>query len=460
MRFIASHLGHTLMPWQQEAVDVALEIDPDSDCGQLYYRVVVITVMRQQGKTTLLLPVWVQRCVRWANQRVAWTMQNAKEARDKWRLEHVPLLERSPEIRKLILPGPDGIRLANGTEHVMFANGSYQKLMATSLSSGHGQVLDLGIVDEAMAQDDDRVWQAMKPAMKTRNMAPHPGSQLWIVSTMGPSGRAEWFHGWVDAGRKAVEDGTCDANRICYLEYSAPEDADPGDPDVWRACMPALGFTIDEYTIREDYNQALLTPDGLAGFRREALNQRTASQGDPPIPLVVWDACADPRAARPSSRLVFAVDVSPDQASAAIAVAGRRGDGLAQVEVVDHRPGVGWVEERAAELRRRHGGKWRVDRHGPAASLRLPFADEVAGPDAVTACVNLEKAARERLFRHVDPKGMLRLALDGATKAQVGDAWRWSRKNSEADISPLVAAGLALDGVMARHAVDPLLAVH
>jgi phage terminase large subunit-like protein len=446
------------MRWQREAVDTALEIDPDSDCGQLFYRIVVVTVMRQQGKTTALLPVWYHRCVKWRDQRVAWTMQNASEAREKWRLEHVPMIENSP-LRDLVLPGSEGIRLANGTEHVNFKNGSYQVLMAATQSSGHGKVLDLGVVDEAMAQPDDRLYQAMKPAMKTRNMAPHPGSQIWIVSTMGPP-EAEWFHGWVDAGRQAVEDGTCDRNRICYVEYSAPEDADPGDPETWWSCMPALGVTIDEDTIREEYEQALLTPDGLAMFRRSSLNQRTASKGDPVIPLVVWDACSDPQAPRPSSRLVFAVDVAPDQASAAIAVCGRRRDGVPQVEVVDHRPGVGWVEERAAELRRRHGGKWRVDRHGPAAALRLRWADEVSGPDAVAACVNLEKAAREGLFKHRDLDGRLRIALDGATKAQVGDAWRWSRKNSEADISPLVAAGLALDGVMSKGRVDVMAAVY
>ena len=456
---MASWLGHTLMPWQQQVADVALEIDPASETGQLFYRVVVVTVMRQQGKTTLLLPVWLQRCIRWPKQHVAWTMQTAADAREKWRLEHVPLIEQS-EVRKLILPGSDGIRLANGTEHVMFANGSYQVLLATSQSSGHGKVLDLGIVDEAMAQEDDRLFQAMKPAMKTRNVPPHPGSQMWIVSTMGAAGKAEWFHGWVAAGRRAVAEGTCERNRICYIEYSAPEYADPGDPDVWWSCMPALGYTIDEDTVREEYEQALLTPDGLAGFRRASLNQQTASVGDPPIPLVVWDACSDPTAEMPSSRLVFAVDVSPDQASAAIAVCGRRRDGVPQVEVVDHRPGVGWVEDRAAELRRRHGGKWRVDRHGPAAALRLRWADEVSGPDAVAACVNLEKAAREGLFKHRDLTGALRLALDGATKAQVGDAWRWSRKNSEADISPLVAAGLALDGVMSKGRVDVLAALY
>jgi phage terminase large subunit-like protein len=453
---VAALLGTPLMPWQQAVADVALEVDERT--GRLFYRVVVITTMRQVGKTTLLLPVWVQRCLQWPHQRVSWTMQTAKDAREKWEQEHVPQLEACRQVRAAILPGARGIRRANGSEHVRFRNGSMQTLMATSLASGHGKVLDLGIVDEAMAQSDDRLWQAMKPAMKTRNQDGMPGSQIWLVSTVGTP-ESEWFHGWVDAGRRAVEQGSCETDRVCFVEYSAPEDADPGDPDTWRAAIPALGFTITEDTIAEEYQQALLTPDGLSGFRRQALNQRTASRSDPPIPLVLWDACADPQASRPTSGLVWAVDVSPDQASASIAVAGRRLDGAAQVEVVDQRPGVGWVEERAGELRRRHGGRWRVDRRGPAASLGVVWAESVSGPDALAACAGLELAVREGRMRHTG-QAELRVALDGAEKAAAGDGgWRWSRKNSGADISPLVAAGLALDGVLTAPVTDPLLAV-
>ena len=38
----------------------------------------------------------------------------------------------------------------------------------------------------------------------------------------------------------------------------------------------------------------------------------------------------------------------------------------------------------------------------------------------------------------------LRDAIRGARSRPLGDAWAWSRKNSSVDISPLVAATLAL----------------
>ncbi len=54
------------MPWQRAAADVGCEIDPDT--GGPAYREVIITVPRQQGKTTLFVSWQINRCTspRWA----------------------------------------------------------------------------------------------------------------------------------------------------------------------------------------------------------------------------------------------------------------------------------------------------------------------------------------------------------------------------------------------------------
>lgn len=433
------------MPWQQQVADVALEVDDD---GRLFYRTIVLTVMRQQGKTSLTLPIWLQRALRWDGQRIAWTMQSAKDAREKWQDEHLPAILNSPIAA--YLAGSGGIRKANGSEHVQFRNGSMQTLMASSLSSGHGKVLDLGIVDEAMAQPDDRLHQALKPAMKTRNRPGLPGTQLWLISTVGPVGEAEWFHSWVDAGRAAVEEGTCERDRICFIEFSAPEDADPGDPATWWGCMPALGHTIEEATIAAEYREALLTPDGLNGFRRQALNQRTSQRADPVIPLHLWDGCAADIDRPAGVPLVWAVDVSPNQASASIVVGWLRADGVPQIQLVDHQTGVGWLPERVAQLRDRWGGVWLLDPRGASASQAATWPGTfAAAKDARAACTELEACVREaRLGHYAQPE--LRTALEGAVKRPGEDGgWTWARRGSHVDISPLVAASLVIHQLLA-----------
>ena len=433
------------MPWQRDVADVSLEID---DNGQLFYRTVVLSVMRQQGKTSLTLPVWVHRAVRWPDQQISWTMQTAKDAGKKWRDEHLPAILVSPLAAQL--HEQDGVRKANGSEHVRFRNGSIQTLLGSNPSAGHGQVVDLGIIDEAMAQKDDRLHQALRPAMKTRNRPGMPGAQLWIVSTVGAVGEGEWFQGWVGAGRASIEDGTGDRDRFCYIEYSAPDDADPADPETWRACMPALGITVDEATVLGDYREALLMPDGINGFRRQSLNQRTAQRSDPVIPLDLWDMCVADVERPAGVPLIWAVDVAPNQASASILVGWVRVDGVPQIQLIDRQDGVGWLPGRVAELRERWSGDWLLDPRGASASQAASWPGRfVAAKHAKAACSELEAMAREvRLGHYGQPE--LRAALEGAVKRPSDDGgWTWARRGSHVDISPLVAASIVVHHLLA-----------
>ena len=52
----------------------------------------------------------------------------------------------------------------------------------------------------------------------------------------------------------------------------------------------------------------------------------------------------------------------------------------------------------------------------------------------------------------------LTVAVKGAVKRPLGDAWAWSRKNSGVDITPLVACTLVLWGVDHRVGGMPLAA--
>src|SRR5688572_29464794 len=78
---IARALGQPLMPWQSLVADVAGEMLPD---GTPAFREVIVTVPRQQGKTTWLLAMEVERCtLRDRPQRVAYTAQTGSDARKK-----------------------------------------------------------------------------------------------------------------------------------------------------------------------------------------------------------------------------------------------------------------------------------------------------------------------------------------------------------------------------------------
>jgi hypothetical protein len=436
---VAEQLGTPFMPWQRQVADVAMEVDPAT--GRLAYREVVLTTPRQSGKTTLELAAMVHRCRTWPRSRVLYSAQDRIHARLKWEDDHVAALERSP------FAGEFKVRYQRGDEAIRWANGSRHGITAPGEKAGHSDVLDLAVADEAWGLEDSKLEQGLSPTMVTR-----PQPQLWVVSTAGTH-RSAYLRGKVDAGRARAAAGGPGA--VCYFEWSAVEGSDPGDPATWWSCMPALGHTVTEPTIAHEFERL-----DLADFCRAYLNWwpgaipadwQVVAESD-------WLALADPSSAAVDP-VAFAADVTPDRSAAAIAVAGVRPDGLGHVEVVDHRPGTGWIVGRLAEL----AARWDpcaivVDDTGPAGSLVPPL--EAAGLEVVRPTTRARAGADSGFYDAV-VEGSLRYrpgphgpalvaAVAGAAKRPLGDSWAWARRGLSVDISPLVAVSLARWGHATR----------
>jgi hypothetical protein len=419
------------MPWQRHVVDVALELRPD---GIPAYRQVTLSVPRQSGKSTLLAALMVHRLLGWGGgQKVAYTAQTGSDARKKFEQDLLPAVQRSP-LAPLIRA-----KMTNGQEQLIVERtGSRLLIVPPTPTAVHGQTLDLCVIDEAFALVDDVVEQAMKPTQATRRHA-----QFWVVSTAGtPASSYLWSK--IETGRSLC--GDTDSG-VAMFEWAAGDDVDVDDELTWPMIMPALGHTIPIEVVRAEK-----TTMPRAEWLRAFANRWTAQREDPVIPLEAWRACVD-RGSQAGDRQVFAVDVSPDRGSAAIAVASVRADGLTHVEVVDHRPGVLWVAGRLAELVARWGAPPPlVDPAGPAGGLLHEFEARgvtvapVSPADGARACGALFDAVSAGQVRHLD-QVPLSVALDGATRRTVGDAWRWSRRSSAVDIAPLVAVTLAHWGV-------------
>jgi phage terminase large subunit-like protein len=238
-------LGPGLMPWQHDMNALATELHPD---GRFVYRQVVIEVMRQQGKTVDLLSMMVARALRRPGTQIAYTAQTRLDARKRLLDTWWPIIARS-KLAPFIEP-----RRGSGSEAYLFSNGSMISLVSGTDVSGHGDSLHLGVIDEAWAQHDSHIEQAMRPAMMTCD------AQLWIVSAAGDE-KSEYFRGKVEDGRARAEMGVTENG--CYISYSFADDEDPGDPATWRRRMPALGITVSEDTVRTDYELM-----DLAEFRR------------------------------------------------------------------------------------------------------------------------------------------------------------------------------------------------
>ncbi len=421
------------MPWQSMIADVAGELDPTT--GIPAYREVRVTVPRQSGKTTLILVVQVDRCIAWGNgQHCLYAAQDRNNSRAKWE-EQGDMLKTTP-LRKAFT-----VRRQTGLERMVWpATASTIAITASGETSGHGQTLDLGVIDEAWAQRDERLAQAYRPAMMTR-----PFAQVWILSTMGTE-ESLFLHDRVDDGRARVEAG--ERSGVAYFEWSAGDDDDPDDPATWWGCMPALGYTVTQEVVQADHD--VMDPDE---FARAYLNRRTGG-GRPVIDTPKWGAATDHHS-QPTGLPCFAIDVTPDRAWASIGLAAWRPDRRIHVEVIDHRPGTDWVPSRMAALY----AKWRpwpvvVDPAGPAGSLLVDLAalnvatETIGGREYAMACGHFYDAATTDppTIAHRD-QPILNSAVAAGRKRVLGDSWAWARRIG-GDISPLVAVTLARYGLV------------
>lgn len=373
MAVIAAALGTPMMPWQRMVADVIGEYDPGT--GRPFYREWRLTVPRQSGKTTLILPYLMRICLSGSLRRVVYTAQTRKDAKKKFIQDQLPMLERNSVFKGMFTSNKSG-----GEERITWANGSIHAIDAVTDKAGHGGTLYGACLDEAFAIGWG-VEQAMRPAMLTV-----PTAQLGIVSTAGkskweltPAGRPllddetgerveSYLWAKVRDGRERVEAGQVE--RIASFEWSAADDVDISDPATWPTFMPAIGHTQTVETIWADFDGMKSRP---GEFERAYGNRWPDDRGlVQVIPADDWRKCADVKA-QFEGRTVWSVCVSEDRSWASIGAAGYTEGGRELVELIDYRPeGALWVVDRLRVLRERHGRSDDVvglDPASPAGSL-------------------------------------------------------------------------------------------
>lgn len=443
---VSRHMGADLMPWQKIVADVSGEVD---DHGRYVYPLVVISVPRQSGKTTLVMANGVHRCLSAPRRKVWHTAQTGQDARKKW-LEMTEAFAASP------LGSMGKVLRTNGSEGLILSNGSTFRPHPPTQDSIHGDQSDLNNIDEGWAfteAEGDALMQAIVPSQSTR-----PGAQTVILSTMG-SAASTWFHNLSDLGREG-DPG------IAYFEWSIPDNVAEDDLDAVCAAHPAFGYTIDRTAIERAYNQMKSSP---GAFARAYGNRRTGA-AIRIIPLERWAEAQTTDTIPAGARPAFGAAVSIDRSETAICAAAMGPDGVPIVELIEHRPGTTWAPARLAELDTRHRSAGIcVDTAGPSATVAdaltiggvslVPFTARDAGVAAANMLDRLDPPDASGLRLPVavrirtDPA--LSAAADIAAKRAIGDGWGWSRKSSAGSIAPLEAATLALYALLHQPVAPP-----
>lgn len=465
---LAAHAGLDLMTWQQHILDVGLR---ERDDGQWSAFEVAVNLPRQNGKGGVIEARELAGLFLLGERLIIHSAHEFKTARVAFqRIQS--LILGCPDLRKRVKR-----MLCNTTEtSITLVTGQSLQFIARSGGSGRGWTGDCNILDECMILGDD----AMGALMPTMSAVDNP--QLWYLGSAyigSPS---------VQLGRlrrralAALEAGEPDPS-LAYFEWSIDPHLDEcptgcmdhdnaDDPAAWAKANPSLGYLITPEFVRNE--QASLGSSGIFERERLGVGDYPSDEADTwqVIAEDAWRALAvgdvkEIAEARTTAPVVLSIDMTPERSHAAICAAIRWRGGV-HVTVVDHRPGTGWIVERAKELH----GKWKprcwvVDPASPAASLipTLEDAEEGLGVEVVkpkaremaAACGQFYDAVTTQSLTHFDD-APLASALAGAQKRDLGDAWAWARRTVGVDISPLVAATEAAWGLSAEveDTVDPL----
>ncbi len=443
---VAEALGQPPMPWQQHWMLVTGEMVRDEETGIWVpaYPECFATVMRQQGKTLGELAAELQRATLWEAwdgkpQAIAYSGQSGSMGRQKFRKEHWPLIRASKMHAAVSRP-----RFAAEDTGLDFVNGSTLTIWSTSEDAGHSLTVDMVCMDEIWADQDDRREQASIPAMATRH-----DSQSRLTSTGGTDKSVLYLRKQA-AGRAAVTAGRREG--IAYAEWAFDPKDDPEDPRTWWANMPALGYTITERTVQNALDKMRQEDGNLDEFKRAWGNITKRTFGEQVISEELWKSVLHD--APLAGRMVVAADAVPDQSSASVAVAS---EGV--VEVHRHDSGTSWLLDELVKAWKTMKTPVVVDKYGPVAHLipqlkakHVKVLEFDTNQVKRSCALILERIADRRISvrpvkcAHCD-RVSISDAVAGAVRQPQGDGWKWSRKSTDVDISPLMAASLAVGGI-------------
>jgi len=431
---LVKRAGLRLDDWQRYAFERALYTGPD---GKWSAMEVGVDVARQNGKGGILearalagIFVFGERLM----IHSAHLVDTSLEAMERllWLIEDIP--EFDSQVKRVVR--------TNGREGIIFRSGQRIRFRTRTKGGGRGFTADCLLLDEAMYLPE-MVMGALIPTLSAR-----PNPQIWYTGSAVD--QMVHDHGTVFA--RVRRRGMAQEKGVAYFEWSAPYEIDTvsehlDDRAAWVAANPAMGIRINEEFIKTE---------------RRAMDNRTFAVerlgvGDWPndedideaISWDRWRELVDPESEM-LAPICVAFDVPPARDRVTIVGAGLRPDGLTHFQTMEYRAGTGWFGNRMGELVSRYNvHSISYDPGSPAASLVRQLenmgleVEKVGARDYASACGAFQDAVMEGTVRHHGTDELATAVKNAATRP-LGDAWAWSRKNSAADISPLVAATLAV----------------
>lgn len=286
-------LGLELMPWQVRVLDGLLTLEAECPEGEmrLAHRYGLVSVARQQGKTTALKALvgwWL--CEGHKYRGGPQTIITTAHALD---LAYSLFQDLAPTLEERF----SGQARWSYGRNELAVRGNQWLVRAATPSAGHGRSPDLVVADEVWDITEEVADQGLIPAQRARRW---PLFSMW--STAGTEA-SKLMQRWRQQGLRAIDEGQ--PTPLYFAEWSPPSGADPSLESTWGWSNPALGHTLDINVLRVES-----TSPNRAAFLRGSLNLWVATDNGWLEPGV-WDGLKVPD--EPPTPTVLAIDSAPDE---------------------------------------------------------------------------------------------------------------------------------------------------
>jgi len=444
--------------WQCDAV---CDILAEDEWGLWAARRTYMIAPRQNGKGGVIEPIELY-AIFVLHEVVLHSAHLFDTARDAF-MRIKGLIEGTPDLLKRVKSvmeahGKEGIYLrprpavfaGDGTLLNPGGEGGELRFHARTKGGGRGRSPQRLVLDECFALIQAQL-AALLPSISAQE-----NPQVNAFSTPPPVG--EPCEVLMDWRRKALDRRAAGLPaEVAWLEWGLPRDSDVTLPENWAKANPAYGIRISEKGCRDELDA--LGVDEF-GVERCGIWPATGDEQWLVISQFDWDAANDP-AERGRSRPAFVIEMSPDREWTAILAAWWRDDEpIRQIQILDLRPGVGWLPERVRELKRWRPCAWLIPRESPASSevpwmererievVRPGHPDMVAASgmfyDAIAGTLPDGEGRSPRNLRHAGQK-LLDDAVAAAVKTppeEKAKAWTWDPTRPYAFLLRGATAGL------------------
>jgi hypothetical protein len=446
----ARRIGLTLDPEQELVLMGSLGVRAD---GRWQTRETGVNMPRQNGKGEILIARELFGLFELGERLVIHTAHEFKTSAEHFnRLEAV--VRDCPELHALVHRRPsgqlDGYRYSHGEESITLQDGARIEFKTRTKSGMRGFAgVDLLVLDEAMIISDAAHSSAM-PIIRASKA--ERGSQLWYTGSAVDQEIHEHGLVWARVRERGIAGGD---EALAYFEWSVdaehPDDVSDEmamDVALWRRvfCAIARGRVLEEHMEWE--RRAMSRRSFAVELLGAGDYPATDGSADVLIDSAAWADVLDEESVL-ADPICLAFDVSPDRRTSIVA-AGLNEEGRMHVEVVAAGAGTGWVAGRMESLYEKHDVVDVVcDGYGPSAAIAKRVDDagitvrRLDAGEYGKACGLFVDGVGEKTLRHIGQQE-LDVAVRGARPRPLVDRWAWSRTKSTVDISPLVAATLAV----------------